>query len=88
MKNLQKVLGAALLALVFSSPASAGVIDTPASTPPPPPASITTGGEISAGVTEPTDAPGVTGVISTPAQAPDSVVAIALSLVRSVWALF
>ena len=87
MRHRGRFIGAIVLALVLHHSAVAGVIHTPAPAPPPP-ETVTSGGQITTGVTEPTDTPSVAGVISTPASSADSVVDMALSLVRSVLALF
>ena len=80
MKTLRQFSLALMLGLAFTSSAIAGDITTGVTSPPPPaPSSVAADGDITTGLN---------GEISTTAQASDSVVDIALSLVQSVLALF
>jgi hypothetical protein len=69
-----------VLVLMLTIPAFSGEISTPRTVSTPPPSSTAVNGEIGT--------PTVEGEISTGAQASDSIVEVALSLVQSVLALF
>jgi hypothetical protein len=87
MKTIRQACSLSLLLMSLSAVTLAGQISTTVVPQPTPPA-IVAEGQITTGATEQPDTPGVAGDISTTAQASDSIVEVALSLVQSVLALF
>jgi hypothetical protein len=80
MKTMRKLTVGAALTLLFTLPVFAGDIHTTVTSQPPTEQSITMNGQI--------EIPVATGDISTPAPTSDSIIQVALNLVRGVLSLF